>query len=169
MSHPYFISDLHLGHKRVLNFNNVFDDGKIYRQGNNIEEHDQWLIDSINSKVNKRDKLFILGDVAMNLTSLDRLKELHCRNKLLIRGNHDVFPLHKYLEHFIDVQGALKYKEFILTHIPIHPQELYRWKNVHGHCHLKSVPDTEHYLNVCVEQVNGVPLSLEEVRERFHA
>lgn len=49
----YFISDLHLGHKNVLKFDN--------RPFINIEEHDKTIIDNWNSKVNDNDDVYVLG------------------------------------------------------------------------------------------------------------
>jgi calcineurin-like phosphoesterase family protein len=39
-------------------------------------------------------------------------------------------------------------------------------KNVHGHVHYKTIPD-DRYLNVCCENINFTPISLEEVNEIF--
>ena len=52
----YFISDLHLGHKNVLKFDN--------RPFINIEEHDKTIIDNWNSKVNDKDDVYVLGDIS---------------------------------------------------------------------------------------------------------
>lgn len=49
----YFISDLHLGHKNVLKFDN--------RPFINIEEHDKTIIDNWNNKVNDNDDVYVLG------------------------------------------------------------------------------------------------------------
>ena len=55
----YFISDLHLGHKNVLKFDN--------RPFINIEEHDKTIIDNWNSKVNDNDDVYVLGDISWHM------------------------------------------------------------------------------------------------------
>lgn len=45
----YFISDLHLSHKRILEFSGQYRDW-----ASTVEEHDEILIDRINSVVSKR-------------------------------------------------------------------------------------------------------------------
>ena len=56
----YFISDLHLGHKGILNFSPD-------RYGDSVYEHDEYQISQIYSTVGKRDILFILGDVQIEV------------------------------------------------------------------------------------------------------
>jgi len=151
----YFISDLHLGHSNIFSFSPN-------RFGSNIDQHDRWVIDSINSVVKPRDLLYILGDVAFDLTKLDLLNSIPCQKKLII-GNHDKFPLEVYNKYFVSVHGFQKYKEFWLSHCPIHPAELRGKINIHGHCHNNVIPDS-HYINVGVEQLNSIPISLEQIR-----
>lgn len=51
----WFISDVHFGHRALLQTErNEFKD---------TEEHDNFIVDSINNYVKKTDKLYILGDV----------------------------------------------------------------------------------------------------------
>ena len=160
MDTAYFISDLHLSHKKVLYFE------REHRQGNDIDEHDQWLIDSINETVDKRDALYILGDVAFSLRGLEKLNQLHCRNIKFVLGNHDSLATEHYQRLGKVLSGIVRYKEFWLTHCPIHPVELRDKINIHGHVHSNPIND-DRYVNVCVESVKGVPISLSEIREKI--
>jgi len=89
--------------------------------------------------------------------------------KVLIKGNHDLFPLDDYLPHFKDVRGSHVLSGMILTHIPVHPDSLDRWQaNIHGHLHSERVlrPDGQpdlRYHCVSVEQTGFAPVALEEV------
>ena len=58
----FVTSDLHLSHRRIAEEFKA-EDGSPLRPFKNMEEHDQALINRINSIVGKRDKLFILGDI----------------------------------------------------------------------------------------------------------
>lgn len=152
----YVISDLHFGHKRILEFSPGL------RGGTNSEEHDEWLISQINSRVTKQDRLYILGDIAMGKIHLPKVKRLN-GFKYLVRGNHDTLSTHTYLEYFNQVYGILKLEGFWLTHAPIHPLELRGKKNIHGHVHQNSIPD-DRYINACVEACNGIPLAIKDLR-----
>lgn len=72
----FFTADLHIDHGTLAN----------YRGFTNIGEHDQLIIDGINQRVQKNDRLFILGDVG---NILSWLKKIICTNLYLIQGNHD--------------------------------------------------------------------------------
>ena len=86
MSH-LFIADLHFGHDFVA----------VLRESNSTEEHDEFIIDEINSSVNDGDILWILGDIGIRTDeeTLDKVGRLKGR-KMLISGNHDsTHPMHK--------------------------------------------------------------------------
>jgi calcineurin-like phosphoesterase family protein len=129
----------------------------------NIEEHDNTIIDNWNSVVTKRDTVWILGDIAMNKKHyplLDKLKG----TKNVVLGNHD---LPKYtrdlLNHVNHVCAGWKKKDYIFTHIPIHPNQFYRFTgNIHGHTHEKNIDDYR-YINVSCEQVDYTPVLIEEL------
>ena len=101
----------------------------IYRGFKNEIEHDEHIIKMWNSVVDNKDVVWILGDISMEKTSpyylLDRLKGI----KKVVLDNHDK-PNHttELLKHVRVVCGMVRYKQFILTHCPIHPSELYRFK-----------------------------------------
>lgn len=166
MSNVYFISDLHLNHKNILNF------AGDYRDGDCMVEHDHILISKWNAVINKKDLVFVLGDVVMGKPdNLDILSELNGR-KILIRGNHDNrFTTKEYLEHFEEIYGLYNYKGYWLSHCPIHPAELRGKRNIHGHVHHNTILDIynqpdNRYINVCVEACGGLPVKASAIFER---
>ena len=164
MSNVYFISDLHLGHKNILNFSGPL------REGIDVDEHDALLIDKIASTCNsKRDILYLVGDIALGSPFWkEYLRSIPAR-KILVRGNHDdKIHAKEYLEVFEDVLGCTKYKRHWVSHFPIHPAELRGAANIHGHVHSSSIRDAagvldERYVNVCVEALGGYPINYMEI------
>lgn len=89
--------------------------------------------------------------------------------KVSVTGNcTEYISTAKLCEAFDEVHGLLKYKEFWLSHAPLHPDELRGKNNVHGHVHTESVNDLQ-YLNVSVDSsfMNFFPRTLHEIREGF--
>lgn len=153
----FFISDLHLGHTKILEFE------RQHRFGQTIEEHNEWLVTQWNSVVTKYDIVYVLGDVAMGgHQNLEYLKRMNGQ-KFLIRGNHDGGDITKFTPYFQNIYGLLKYKGLWLSHAPVHPCSLRDKINIHGHMHSKRVDDYR-YINVSVEQLAGVPISLDTIR-----
>lgn len=162
MSEKWFISDTHFGHRGIITYEAKF------RPFTTIEEHDEELIKRWNEVVKDDDKVFHLGDFCMNQGAVQTAKRLKGR-KVLVMGNHDSFKPEKYLEAgFIKLCGALQYENLMLTHVPIHPQQLeYRFfANVHGHLHSKKLPDWR-FLNVGVEHTDLRPITAEEMYSRI--
>lgn len=151
----FFISDLHLGHKNIMEYS------KGFRCGQTIQEHDDWLVSKWNSVVTKNDAVYVLGDVAFGHKNLERLNEMKGQ-KFLIRGNHDAGDLSIFSKYFQNIYGLLKYKGYWLSHAPIHPCSLRDEFNIHGHLHTHKLDDLR-YINVCVEHSNGIPISLEAI------
>lgn len=119
-----FCSDLHLGHALAAR----------NRGFNSIQAHDESIILALDKVCTKRTILWVLGDVAMSITSLHLLAEVPGK-KILIRGNHDRFQFLVYTKYFDVVDGFVNYKGMWISHCPIHPQELFGKINVHGHIH----------------------------------
>lgn len=125
MSDRYFTSDLHLGHPHAAKM----------RGFSSVAEHDEAVILSL-LDLPARSKLWVLGDIAYNPQALALLHACPCTVKHAVLGNHDKMHTREYLKVFRSVEGAVRYKKLWLTHIPVHPQELYRCMgNVHGHIH----------------------------------
>lgn len=160
----------HFGHANMLNF--LREDGTKLRPFAHIEEVDELMVKNWNSVVQPHDKVYHLGDVFINRKArfiLDRLNG----DKVLIKGNHDIFDLTNYLPFFRDIRAYHKLDKAILSHIPIHPENLGRFKgNIHGHLHEHIVKDAQgqpdpRYKTVCVEHINYTPIELSEALKTF--
>lgn len=160
MSAVYFMSDLHLGHNNVIKFRNEF---------NTIEEHDDYIEQQYKKTVTKRDKVYMLGDVAFTKETLQRIKGW-VGYKVCILGNHDCerngVTLQDYLEVFDEIHGFIKYKNYWLSHCPISEVELRGKYSVHGHVHSNTLEDPR-YLNVSMEAINYTPIELQQINKIF--
>ena len=174
----WFIGCLHIGHKWMAQHRGFTDE--FY--------HDEKLIDTWNSVVRKKDLVWILGDVTMETAKhyhqLDRLKG----RKKVVLGNHDL-PEHtrELLKYVETAAGVVDYKGFVLSHVPIHPNEMgFCRGNIHAHIHenklhevviqeryddpgYKHKPTLCKYLNVDAHLLNYRPMSLDEVLNHFTA
>lgn len=159
MTQVFVVSDLHLGHKKILGFSPN-------RYGKSIEEHDQWIKERWLQVVNKRCLVYVLGDVAFDKDALLGMKTWPGR-KVLVRGNHDGFKEEVYHEVFEKILGVVKYKKHWLSHAPVHPAELRGLKNIHGHVHNKIIKrffmKDNRYIPVCVEQTGGAPIRFDKL------
>lgn len=168
MSKTFLIGDTHFGHKNILTFKK--EDGSPLRPNfQTIEEHDEYLILKWNTTVSPNDKVYHVGDVGFkNFNSLKQIFDRLNGTKVLIKGNHDNFKLSQYAQFFKDVRGSHQLDKFLLTHIPIHPNSIERWKgNIHGHMHSYTLDDPR-YINVSVEQLDDyAPIDFEVIRERY--
>lgn len=168
----FLIADTHFGHANMNTF--VRDDGTPLRPFQNVEEMNEEMVQRWNAVVSPRDKVYHLGDVAIPRSGLQYLERLNGR-KVLIKGNHDIFKAQDYLRpfRFDDIRGSHKLDAFILSHIPIHPAHLDRYKgNIHGHTHYRRVQNEdesndERYQCVCVEHTNYAPVPLDVVLKKF--
>lgn len=171
MTTTWLVSDTHFGHEGVCKF--LAKDGvSKLRPFNHPDEMDEFMVAAWNAKVKPNDKVYHLGDVVMRKQALQIMHRLN-GDKVLIKGNHDIFSLDVYAAHFRDIRAVHKLDGIVLTHIPLHVESLGRYGvNVHGHLHDREVMVSPHhvdsrYLCVCVEQTEFAPISLEEVRTRI--
>ena len=185
MPATFLISDTHFGHAGVCRF--MRNDGVTkLRPWDDPEEMDEYMVKAWNDRVRPRDKVYHLGDVVINrkhLTTLGRLNG----DKVLIRGNHDIFKLEDYTPYFRDIRGYHVMSGMILSHIPVHEESLGRFGvNVHGHLHanrvMRRAESTVEFMErgvhswidpryhcVCVEQTDFAPILLEDMIERIKA
>ncbi len=176
MATTFLISDTHFGHEKTCT---VFkrEDGSPLRPFASAEEMDEAMIKRWNDRVRPTDKVYHLGDVVINRKFLHVLGRLN-GDKVLIRGNHDIFKLEDYTQYFRDIRGYDVKNGMILSHIPVHADSIERFGcNIHGHLHANRVMRVKHagatpeinprYHSVCVEQTDYAPISLEEVYDRI--
>jgi calcineurin-like phosphoesterase family protein len=144
----WFTSDLHFFHDRILEFHpkrkELF--------GKTVQEAKEKMIQLWNSTVNKKDTVYILGDLAFG--EIEDKRKLFQRlngNKVLILGNHDKVPDHLkcYFNSITQIKN-MKFKksvfnflhrdlEIVMCHFPMLSWE-HKDKDavmLHGHCHGK--------------------------------
>lgn len=171
MPNTFLVSDTHFGHAGVCRF--LRNDGTKLRPWDDPNEMDEAMIEKWNAVVKPKDKVYHLGDVVINRKSLKTLSRLN-GEKVLIKGNHDIFKLEDYTPYFKDVRGYHVMDGMILSHIPLHESTLYRFgTNIHGHTHSNRVMKDDiidvRYHCVCVEQTDFTPISFEDLKKRIEA
>jgi calcineurin-like phosphoesterase family protein len=146
---------------------------------------DEHLVQVWNERVRPQDKCYHLGDVVINRKSLKTLARLN-GDKVLIRGNHDIFRDDEYREYFRELRAYHVMNGVILSHIPIHEASLGRFGcSIHGHLHANRVMKARgvdartgeilygneidpRYFNVSVEQLpDFAPILFEDVCKRI--
>jgi calcineurin-like phosphoesterase family protein len=135
-----FTSDLHFGHKRIVEFTNR---GIACRSQDN---HDFWLVDLWNIEVSAGDVVYHLGDFSFykNYDDVANIVKQLKGTKIFIKGNHDK---REHLDQLVKdelIAAWYDYKEIklddtsvVLFHYPIaswHKQG-YGAYHLHGHCH----------------------------------
>jgi calcineurin-like phosphoesterase family protein len=162
----YISSDIHFGHKNIMNFCPV---SRAFGKGD-ISRMDEEIIRRWNSVVQPGDTTFILGDVAFcnaekAVSHLQRLNGF----KVLIKGNHDVKLVkdEKFCEQFTAMHDyyTLQVNEVkvIMFHYPIAEWDQMHRGSVHFHGHLHgSVSGMERYrcLDVGMDNHDCYPIKL---------
>ena len=173
MPSVFLVSDTHFGHTGVCRFTRNDGVTKL-RPWDDPDEMDEAMIAAWNERVKPTDKVYHLGDVVINRRALKTLARLN-GDKVLIRGNHDIYEMKDYVKHFKDIRAYHVVDGLIFSHIPLHPESLGRFGcNVHGHTHANRVMLDENtvdprYFCVCVEQTDYAPIAYEEVKSRIVA
>ena len=185
MPSVFLVSDTHFGHSGVCRF--MRNDGVTkLRPFEDPDEMDEFMIDAWNKKVKPNDKVYHLGDVVINRRCLPTLARLN-GDKVLIRGNHDIFRDDEYSKYFRELRAYHVMNGMILSHIPLHEASMGRFgTNIHGHLHANRVMKARgvnaktgevlysdeidvRYHCVCVEQTDYAPILFEEVIKNIEA
>jgi len=185
MPSVWLVSDTHFGHEKTCT---VFkrEDGSPLRPFSCAEEMDEYMVKAWNERVKPTDKVYHLGDVVINRKAMKTLARLN-GDKVLIRGNHDIFRDDDYREYFREIRAYHVMNGMILSHIPLHSHSLGRFGvNIHGHLHANRVMkargvdaktgevlygndiDTRYHC-VCVEMTDFAPILFEDVQKRILA
>ncbi len=175
----YFLGCPHFGHKWMAHHRGFQDE--FY--------HDEHIIQEWNKVIQKKDLVWILGDITMESKEhYYRLDALNGRKKVVL-GNHDLPEHTRELLNYVEtVAGCVDYKGYILSHIPIHPNEISFCRgNIHAHIHENKLnevsimdrygdplnPDStksatlHKYFNVDAQAINYKPISMDEITERL--
>lgn len=186
MPSVFLVSDTHFGHLGVCKFTRNDGVTKL-RPWTDPAEMDEAMVKAWNERVKPTDKVYHLGDVVINRKSLDIMHRLN-GDKVLIRGNHDIFKDDDYRVHFRELRAYHVMNGMILSHIPVHSDSLGRFgTNIHGHLHANRVRRARgvdaktgevlysdevdpRYHNVSVEQLpDFAPILFEDVLKRIQA
>ena len=184
MPSVFLVSDTHFGHTGVCRFTRNDGVTKL-RPWDNADEMDEFMVKAWNERVKPTDKVYHLGDVVINRKALKIMHRLN-GDKVLIRGNHDIFRDNEYREHFRELRAYHVMNGLILSHIPVHEASLGRFGcNIHGHLHANRVMKARgvdartgeilygdeidpRYYNVSVEQLpDFAPILFEDVLKRI--
>ena len=183
MPSVFLVSDTHFGHMGVCKFTRNDGVTKL-RPYSTPEEMDEDMIAKWNAKVKPTDKVYHLGDVVINRRALPTLARLN-GDKVLIRGNHDIFRDDEYREYFRELRAYHVMNGLILSHIPVHEASLGRFGcNIHGHLHANRVMKARgvdartgeilysdeidpRYWCACVEQTDFAPILFEDALKRI--
>ena len=180
----FLVSDTHFGHAGVCRFTDSVTGEKI-RPWTDPNEMDEEMVKRWNETVKPNDKVYHLGDVVINRKCLSIMSRLN-GDKVLIRGNHDIFRDDEYRQYFRELRAYHVMNGMILSHIPVHAESLGRFgTNIHGHLHANRVKKMRgvdvrtgeilysneidpRYHNVCVETLpDFAPILFEDVLKRI--
>jgi calcineurin-like phosphoesterase family protein len=174
MSKVRFIGCLHLGHKWMAKHRGFYDSF----------HHDDYLVHSWNQVVDKRDIVYVVGDVTMEKRDDYETLSLLNGTKYLVMGNHDMGQHNDtQLKYFKKIMGSVDYKGFMITHVPIHPNEVVWYRgNIHAHIHHNNkleevivsdkytdegyvnVPTKHLYYNVDAHLIGYKPKTIDELK-----
>lgn len=124
MAKRWYTSDLHFGHKRIIELCN--------RPFRDVTEMDHTIMRNWNSVVHDEDTVYILGDLAMGniKESLNRVKMLKGK-KILVPGNHDrVHPCYPQKAAKAEEMRRM-YEDAGLTIAPLEVTAVPGWKLCH--------------------------------------
>ena len=167
----YYISDLHFGHKNVIEFSG--------RPFSNIEEMDNTLITNWNSVVGKDDNVYIVGDFCYENEKPAKwyLEQLKGKKHLLI-GNHDTDIIENYIEfrkYFESINQMFVVKDennyIVICHYPMCEWSGFNngYYHFYGHIHNKKniaygiMRNFDTAFNVGAEILDYTPRTFDEV------
>ena len=160
----WFTSDLHFGHRNIIEYCN--------RPWATVEEMDAGLIENWNSRVKPMDIVYVLGDFSLHhkAARLDEKLEKLNGFKHLVRGNHDNRRSSK------NAKGWLSVNEMIDTEVDgfkirMMHYKLEDWRGtrilLHGHSHSKDPITGIYSYDVGVDGNNYAPITLSEILTKF--
>lgn len=141
MSTTWISSDFHYNHKNLVKGTTNWNIKDICRPFDNLKDHNDWIVDDINSKAKPNDTLYFLGDWSFG--GIEFIEEFRNRVNVktihLILGNHDHHierNTNNVRKHFTTVQNYLELDyngtKVVLFHFPLET-----WHGLHrGSIHI---------------------------------
>lgn len=159
MGDIYLTSDLHVGHDNIVKYCN---------RPCTIENHDEFLVESLNSHIKPNDTVYHIGDFTIQWKGQENIDKItNFINKLngrwiFIKGNHDNARILKEIinnttkkhEFFgSDYFGIIKDVNVHMYHFPIDNWDKMGYGGVHfhGHTHNKSPEYKPNRFSVCFD------------------
>ena len=112
----FFISDLHICHKNILNHSKERVGAMNLKDNTDIEGHDEYIINMWLNQTKRGDHIYVLGDFIMSnqqesIKILNRLKSNGCKIHLIV-GNHDKSTQKMYnMFESIDIIKVVNFKK----------------------------------------------------------
>lgn len=169
----WFTSDTHFGHKNIVLGESSWADKSGCRNFTTVSEHDDYILDLLNTMVGRRDTLYHLGDFSFGGESnIKKYRDrINCETVHIIYGNHDHHIKEKGSQYYGFASGhhyfelATSAVDVVLCHYPIES-----WNNMergsihlHGHVHGKGSIMAGR-LDLGITDANGL-ISLDDVAE----
>ncbi len=151
----WFTADLHLGHGNIIRYcqrphldpeekRRAAEDarGRWRVSAETVRRHDEALLDAINSRVERRDILWIVGDFCWGgLREAARYREaINCQNVYLVWGNHDDHSIAPVFQRVIEAgMFRVAEQEIWLCHYPLRSwnKRFHGSWHVYGHVHAR--------------------------------
>jgi calcineurin-like phosphoesterase family protein len=170
----FFISDLHLGHKNIIKYDN--------RPFESLDQMSQTIETNWNKTVSADAIVFFLGDLSLG-KGIELIKRLNGK-KYAIMGNHDSFKSLQATQAFeriydygteikvVDKDAQQGYSHIIMAHYPILVWNRHHhgsW-HLHGHCHGTLMTNRPEYykrkvIDVGCNVIDYTPISYQEVKK----
>ena len=165
----YYTSDLHLGHEKIITYEN--------RPFGDVEDMNERLVENWNAVVKPEDTVYHLGDFAIRNKNmnLDRILEFYNRlngNKVLLIGNHDLDWIDKVSDQLqfkpVDYLEIKDGDDIVcLMHYPIEDWDgkHHGTIHIHGHVHGRDIiSHLPNRFNAGVDVNDYKPVTLEELK-----
>lgn len=148
----FFTSDTHYGHKNLVKGTTQWSNPERCRDFLTVQEHDDFIVNQINSLVGQDDVLYHLGDWSFGgYKNIKKFRErIICKEIHLVLGNHDQNVeknLEEYKDTFKTIQHYLEIEIdgnlIVMSHWPMkiwNKSHKGSWQ-LHGHCHNNLQPD----------------------------
>lgn len=152
----WFIADLHIGHKNILRHSPSRIKAMGLKDDDDIESHDNYIINLWLSQTKRGDRIYVLGDFIMGdkqraVKILNKLKSNGCKI-YLIEGNHDkstrnLYNMFESIESIKTVTFQKQHFEFLDENLEVvmchYPMKSWNHKcngalHLYGHIHNNS-------------------------------